>query len=189
MADVVETVIQEPAAVAPKAIDPLPSLPASIAELTGRDVAADHLPPPPLTEAPPALVTGSDTALTSLEERLRHAAASTARDDLWRPVARVLTVVTLFLFSLRILFDDVLPKLVLAVVLGAAGSIVLAMLLHALAQARRQRSLLAALKRLTRTVRADPQLAATLAPQIDAVLSTLREEPAAWSLASLLRAK
>lgn len=190
-----EESLPTPAVVVPPAIAPsgsaptpsiapsLPSLPASAGELTGRTSVASP-PPPPLLDDPPSLLSGSAVALASLEEMARHAASPSAREDLWRPIARALAVFMLALLALRLVFDEFLSRIVFVLAIGVCSALLLAMLLHAIALARRQRVLLLAFTQLTRLAKSDPNMAATLAPRIDEVLASLRAEPRMWPFPS-----
>lgn len=141
---------------------------------------------PPLPAPPSSLLgrTATPPATPSLTEDLR---AGPAFDDLFtkavegarregsgRVAAWAVAVVLFALFALRVIFDEVLPKLLLLGLIAAAVSVVVALVAHAVIEARRQRVMLEALEHLTRISQHDSVMRERLAPQIEALIEALR---------------
>jgi uncharacterized membrane protein YobD (UPF0266 family) len=73
-----------------------------------------------------------------------------------------------------VIFDDVLPKLLLVLTGGVAVAVVVAIVSQAVLESRRQKTLLAVLEHLTRLAQSDATLRARIAPQVEAVVDALR---------------
>ncbi len=93
---------------------------------------------------------------------------------------RVAVGVVGIVLAVRLVYDDLLPRIVGVVALASTVLLGLAMTLRAVAEARRQRSLLVALAHLTRMCNTDVGMRSLLAPQVDAVVTALRAEPRVW---------
>ena len=94
--------------------------------------------------------------------------------------ARVALGIVGIVLAVRLVYDELLPRILAVMALAATVLLGLAMTLRAVAEARRQRSLLVALAHLTRMCAADAGMRLLLAPQIDAVVTALRAEPRVW---------
>ena len=76
--------------------------------------------------------------------------------------------------ALRVIFDDVLPKLLMLAVLGGAVLAAVALVARAALESRRQKALLAVFEQLTRLAQHDAAMRDRVAPQLDAVVDALR---------------
>lgn len=164
--------VSEAASSVVKTVDAeLPPLPAPPSSLLGR--AANPPNAPSLTEdlrAGPAF----DDLFTKAVEGAR-------REGSGRVAAWAVAVVLFALFALRVIFDEVLPKLLMLSVIAAAVSLVVALVAHAVTEARRQRAMLEALEHLTRISQHDSAMRERLAPQIEAIIEALREPSSPFS--------
>lgn len=152
---------------------------------TPSELRPSLLSPPP---APAPTVDGLhalDEPLTpsvegSLETLRAEALRHLRQEGSWRLALRGLGFLLAVLLAFRLAFDDALPRLLLAIVGGAAGVVCVVLLLHHLNEGRRQRNLLAALTQLTNVAREHPSQLPLLAPQLDAVLTSLRGNAPVW---------
>ncbi|MFO0605142.1 MAG: hypothetical protein U0324_18315 [Polyangiales bacterium] len=118
---------------------------------------------------------GAGEVLADLTQR---AVDGASQEGAWRTAARAVALLLAALFGLRVVFDAVLPTL-LVVALGGAIAVTLAWVVaHAVTEARRQRALLVALAQLSRMSRLDAASRERVAPQVEAVIDALRTPPA-----------
>lgn len=123
-----------------------------------------------------ALLSGPHPVDALRAEALKHL----QREGSWRALLRALGVLLAVLLTFRLAFDAVLPRLLLAMIVGGAVVAVAVLALHHLNETRRQRNLLAAFGQLAALVREHPGTLPELAPQIDALLGALRANAAVW---------
>jgi hypothetical protein len=114
---------------------------------------------------------GAAEALADLTQRAVDGASHEASG---RTAARAIALVLLALLGLRVVFDAVLPTLLLVALGGGVVVALAATVAHAVSEARRQRALLVALAQLSRMARLDPESRERLAPQVAAVVEALR---------------
>lgn len=141
----------------------LPPLPATPSALLGRSLSA-----------PLPSLTGDLRAGPALDELVSRAVEGARREGSGRAVAWGVAVVLGAVLALRVIFDDVLPKLFLVLTGGVAVAVVVAIVSQAVLESRRQKTLLAVLEHLTRLAQSDATLRARIAPQVEAVVDALR---------------
>jgi hypothetical protein len=142
----------------------LPPLSAPVSELLGR-----------VSEPPSAPSLTADLRAGPAFDDLVHRAVEGARKEgSGRAAAWAVAVVLFALFALRVIFDDVLPKLLMVGTLGLAVAAVVALVSHAIVEARRQRAMLEALEHLTRLAQHDAAMRERIAPQVEALVDALR---------------
>ena len=166
-------------------MDPAPEVPppstASTVLPTG--VSLPDLPALPVTiVAPestgPRSIPVDRGAAEVLADLTQRAVDGASQEGAWRTAARAVALLLGALFGLRVVFDAVLPTL-LVVALGGAIAVALAWVIaHAVNEARRQRALLVALAQLSRMSRLDAASRERVAPQVEAVIDALRTPPA-----------
>ena len=167
-----ENVVPPNGAASPSATATLPSLPAPPSVLLGESPRRRLLPLDDLL-APGEVSTRLDRLVTDTVTEARREGSN-------RVFLRVALTVVGLVMGLRLAFDDLLPKLVLAALLGAVTLGVVALALQALSAARRQRVLLLALGQVSRLARLDPTLRERLAPQAEAIVTALRTPSRVW---------
>ncbi|MBI5513963.1 MAG: hypothetical protein HY909_09355 [Deltaproteobacteria bacterium] len=178
-----------PSAEVPAPVAALPVLPETVGALTGRD--REPLVPPLDPDALPASQAMAQEASapgahpsargSTWDPIARHLAEQALREGAWGRLLRGLALVLGSILGLRLVFDPMLPKVLLALIVGASVVALVSMGLLALALARRQRVLVLALRQLALLARRDA-LRDTVGPRLDAVLDSLREEPRVWPL-------
>jgi hypothetical protein len=167
----------------------LPTLPETVGDLIGRAQTASGQSPPldpdalPAAQAIHANLAGAASALgprgSTWDPIARHLTEQALRDGAWGRLLRGLAALLGCVVGLRMVFDPALPRVLLALLVSAAVVALTAMGLQALALARRQRTLLLALRQLAVLARREA-LRDTVGPRLDAVLESLREEPRVW---------
>lgn len=167
-----EDVVPSNGAALPSATATLPSLPAPPSVLLGESPRRRVSPLDDLL-APGEVSTRIDRLVTDTVTEARREGAN-------RVFLRVALTVVGIVMGLRLAFDDLLPKIVLAGVIGAVVLGVVALALQALSEARRQRVLLLALAQVSRLARLDPTLRERLAPQAEAIVTALRTPSRVW---------
>lgn len=149
---------------AAKTADPsLPPLSAPVSELLGRTP----------TSAPERSLTADLKAGEAFDDIVSRAVRGARREGSGRVAAWALGAVLIALFALRVIFDDVLPKLLLLGLAGAVLAVVVALITHAVIEGRRQRAMLEALEHLTRLSQNDTAMRDRVAPQIEAIVASL----------------
>jgi hypothetical protein len=128
----------------------------------------------------PSLTDDRPASAAVLDDLVTRAVDGARQEGAGRSVARALGVVLLLIAALRLVFDDVLPRLVLVCLSGVVLAAVAVVVSHAVIEGRRRHALLVALAHVTRTARIDEATRAALIPQIEAIVSALREAPSPW---------
>ncbi len=141
----------------------LPPLSAPVSELLGRGAP---------TETARSL-TADVKAGDALDDIVSRAVRGARREGSGRVAAWALGAVLIALFALRVIFDDVLPKLLLLGLVGAVAALVVALIAHAVIEGRRQRAMLEALEHLTRLAQHDAAMRDRVAPQIESIVTSL----------------
>jgi hypothetical protein len=163
-------------------VDPLPDAPQTSTSSTvlPTSAALPELPP----DATPRALEGLRSvpvdrgAAEALADFTQRAVGGVADEAAGRTAARAIALLLGALLGLRVVFDAVLPTLLLAF-LGAATVVAVALVVtRAVIEGRRQRALLVALAQLSRMARLDPASRERVAPQVDAVIDALRAPPA-----------
>lgn len=124
----------------------------------------------------PLLSSAAGSLETLRAEALRHL----RQEGSWRLALRALGVLLGVLLAFRLAFDDALPRLLMAAVGGALALALVVLLLHHLNETRRQENLLAALTQLSFIAREHPSQLPSLAPHLEALLSSLRANAPVW---------
>jgi len=114
---------------------------------------------------------GAAEVLTSFTQR---AVDGVSREGTWRTAVRAVTLLLATLLGLRVVFEGVLPTLLLVMLGGAIAVTVAWVVAHAVIEARRQRALLVALAQLSRMSRLDAASRERITPQVEAVIDALR---------------
>ncbi|MEZ4390953.1 MAG: hypothetical protein R3A48_07655 [Polyangiales bacterium] len=116
-----------------------------------------------------------------VSEATAEAIAHVRREGAWRTVLRVVGVVTALALCMRLAFDDAMPRLVLALGVGAFTVVLVARVTQAWSAARRRRVMLDSLDLLVRAGNASPEALRLLAPQIASLVDALRAHDAPTS--------
>lgn len=156
----------------------LPPLSAPVSELLGR--ASEPARAPSLT----AELRGG----AAFDDLFARAVEGARREGSGRVAAWGVAGVLLALLALRVIFDDVLPKLLLLGVVGSAVAVVVALVAHAVVEARRQRAMLDALEHLTRLAQHDAAMRERVTPQVEALVAALSEPSSLFPFATRKRA-
>jgi hypothetical protein len=167
-----EDIVPSNGAVLPSATATLPSLPAPPSVLLGDSTRRRLL---PLDDLLPA-----GEVSTRLDQLVTSTVTEARREGANRVFLRVALTIVGIVMGLRLAFDDLLPKIVLAALIGAVALGVVALALQALSEARRQRVLLVALGQVSRLARLDPTMRERLAPQAEAIVAALRAPSRVW---------
>lgn len=167
-----EDIVPSNGAVLPSATATLPSLPAPPSVLLGDSTRRRLL---PLDDLLPA-----GEVSTRLDQLVTSTVTEARREGANRVFLRVALTIVGIVMGLRLAFDDLLPKIVLAALIGAVALGVVALALQALSEARRQRVLLVALGQVSRLARLDPTMRERLAPQAEAIVTALRAPSRVW---------
>lgn len=151
----------------------LPPLSAPVSELIGRTPAQE----------PPAALTADKKARLDFDDLVHRAVRGARNEGSGRVAAWALGAVLVALFALRVIFDDVLPKLLLLGLAGLVLAVVVALVAHSVNEGRRQRAMLQALEHLTRLAQHDAAMRERVAPHIEAIVAAL-SAPSSFALFS-----
>jgi len=140
------------------------------------DPAPEDFPPSAVTREPrtPLSIPVDRGAAEVLADLTQRAVDGAGHEATGRTAARAIALVLAALLGLRVVFDAVLPTLLVGALGGAVLVALTATIVHAINESRRQRALLVALAQLSRMSRLDPEARERVAPHVAAVIDALR---------------